>query len=183
MATASEALAKMAAKGSPDGRLPDSKGGSKGRGGKGPYKRDDKNLALVSLKRQLPTWPKKIVERAFELMDEHRSVHAAQCALAVEMEEMGLKGPPYSALWRWAKERTGILETLTVDKKAELVAVTSEVAMKAGERMLTALDGISDSQAGVYYGIAMDKRIGWENIGKQNTMNVQFNLVTRDSDK
>ena len=177
--TASESLAKMAA--SPDGRLPDSEGGSKGRGGKGPYKRDDKGLELVPMKRQAPVWPKEIVERGFELMDEHRSVHAAQNALAEEMAEKGLRAPGYTAMWKWARERTEILETLTHDRKSQLVAVTSEVAMKSAERMLTALDGISDSQAGVYYGIAMDKRIGWENVGsKGNQMNVQFNLVTRE---
>ena len=166
---------------SPDGRNPDSKGGSLGRGGKGPYKRPDKGLELVSLERRVPTWPKEIVERAFELMDEHRSVHAAQIALAEEMADKGLKGPGYTCLWKWAQERTEILETLQGDRKAQLVAVTSEVAMKAAERMLTAIDGISDSQAGVYYGIAMDKRIGWESTGgKGNQLNVQFNLVTRE---
>ena len=47
--------------------------------------------------------------------------------------------------------------------------------------MLTALDGISDSQVPVAYGIAMQKRTEWENTGsKGNQMNVQFNLVTRD---
>ena len=179
MVTASESLAKMAAK-SLDGRLPDSQGGKKGRGGKGPYKRPEEGL-LVSVKRQAPIWPKEIVERGFELMDEHRSVHAAQCALAEEMAEKGLKAPGYTAMWKWAKERKEVMESLTFDRKDQLVAVTSEVALKASERMLTALDGISDSQAGVYYGIAMDKRIGWENIGnKGNQMNVQFNLVTRE---
>ena len=166
---------------SPDGRSPDSKGGSLGRGGRGPYKQDNKGLEPIPRVSTGLTYPVEVVERAYELMDEHRSVHQAQIALAAELAEEGLKGPGYTCMWRWADEREEILKNLHTGRKEQLVAVTSEVAMKSAERMLTALDGISDSQAGVYYGIAMDKRIGWENTGnKANQLNVQFNLVTRE---
>lgn len=165
---------------SPDGRLPDSEGGSKGRGGKGPYKQDETGLVPIPRVNHAPTYPIEIVERAYELMDEHRSVHQAQIALSAELGEKGLKGPTYSCLWHWAGEREEILKSLQADRKEQLIAVTGEVAMKSAERMLTALDGISDSQAGVYYGIAMDKRTNWENTGnKGNQFNVQFNYVRR----
>lgn len=166
---------------SPDGRSPDGDGGSVGRGGRGPYVKDETGLVPLPRVNAGPTYPVEVVERAYELMDEHRSVHAAQIALAAELEEKGFKAPGYNCLWRWADERQEILEHLTAGRKDQLVAVTSEVAMKAAERMLTALDGISDSQMPVAYGIAMQKRTEWESTGgKSNQLNVQFNLVTRE---
>ena len=139
---------------SPDGRSPDSEGGSLGRGGRGPYKRDNTGLVPVPRVHAAPSFPAEIVERAYELMDEHGSVHRAQIALADELAKEGLIGPTYTCLWDWAHEREEILQRLQGDRKEQLIAVTSEVAMKSAERMLTALDGISDSQAGVYYGSA-----------------------------
>jgi hypothetical protein len=138
-------------------------------------------LKPVPLDRMHPSYPKEIVQRALELMGEHRSVHAAQVALKEEMADKGLVGPSYNALWRWAQEKDTLLERLQGGRKDQLVAVASEVALKASERMLTALDGISDSQVPVAYGIAMQKRTEWENTGsKGNQMNVQFNWVTRE---
>lgn len=153
--TASESLAKMAAEG-PD-------------------------LLPIPRDGRVPSYPKEIVERALELMEECRSVHAATIALNSELAEKGYEGPGYSTLWRWAQERETLLDRLQVSRKDQLITVASEVALRASERMLTALDGISDSQVPVAYGIAMQKRTEWENTGnKGNQMNVQFNLVTRD---
>lgn len=182
MVTASESLAKMAAKGSPDGRLPDSEGGSKGRGGRGPYKRDDTGLKPIPLKYDARTsYPMEIVERALELMDEQGSVHGAHVALSDELAEQGLKAPSYGTLWIWAREKEALLQSLTGGRKEQLVAVAGEVALKASERMLTALDKISDSQVPVAYGISMQKRTEWERTNSSgNQMNVQFNLVTRE---
>lgn len=131
--------------------------------------------------RMYPSYPREIVERALELMDICGTVHAAHVALKAEMAEKGMKGPSYNALWRWAQEKDTLLERLQGGRKEQLVAVASEVAMRASERMLTALDGISDSQVPVAYGIAMQRRTDWEKANSQgNQMNVQFNLVTRD---
>jgi hypothetical protein len=129
----------------------------------------------------VPSYPREIVERALELMEECRSVHAAMQALKVELEAKGFEGPGYTTMWRWAQERETLLDRLQVSRKDQLITVSSEVALKASERMLTALDGISDSQVPVAYGIAMQKRTEWENTGsKSNQMNVQFNWVTRE---
>ncbi len=138
-------------------------------------------LVPMQLEGRAPTYPKKVVERALTLMEECRSVHAATIALNEELATEGFTGPGYSTMWRWAQERETLLDRLQVSRKDQLITVASEVALKASERMLTALDGISDSQVPVAYGIAMQKRTEWENSGKgQNQMNVQFNLVTRD---
>ncbi len=142
---------------------------------------ESKELQPVPRDGRAPCYPKEIVERALTLMEEHRSVHAAQAALATEMEADGLKAPGYSTFWRWAQERETLLDRLQVGRKDQLVAVASEVAMKASERMLAALDTISDSQIPVAYGISMQKRTDWEQSGgKGNQLNVQFNLVTRE---
>jgi len=162
---------------SPDGRSPDSKGGSLGRGGRGPYKQDTTGLQRIPT----PKYSKEIVERALELMAEHSSVHAAQQALAEELGKEGLTGPSYNAMWSWAKGKDTLLERLTANRKDQLVAVASDVALKAAQRMLEALPKLSDSQIPVAYGIAMQRRADWENTGnKANQLNVQFNLVTRE---
>jgi hypothetical protein len=138
-------------------------------------------LKPVPFDRMHPSYPREIVERALTLMDEHRSVHAAQVALKEEMAAKGLIGPSYNALWRWAQEKETLLDHLHGGRKEQLVAVASEVATEAAGRMLEALPNLSDSQIPVAYGIAMQRRTDWENTGsKSNQMNVQFNLVTRE---
>jgi hypothetical protein len=138
-------------------------------------------LRPVLFDRMYPSYPREIVERALELMEAHGTVHGAHVALKAEMAEKELKGPSYNALWRWAQEKETLLERLQGGRKEQLVAVASDVAMRASERMLTALDGISDSQVPVAYGIAMQRRTDWEKANSSsNQMNVQFNLVTRD---
>ena len=160
---------------SQDGRSRDSQGGSKGRGKRGPYKRDETGLERIPT----PNYSKEIVERALTLMEEQTSVHAAQQALAVELEEQGLKGPSYHAMWTWAKGKDTVLERLTASRKEQLVAVASDVALKAAERMLQALPNLSDSQIPVAYGIAMQNRTEWAKASAMGyQMNVKFNMVT-----
>lgn len=138
-------------------------------------------LKPVLFDRMYPSYPREIVERALTLMEECGSVHAAGQALKEEMAAEKLKAPGYSTLWRWARERDTLLERLHGGRKDQLVAVASEVATEAAGRMLEALPKLSDSQIPVAYGIAMQRRTDWENTGsKQNQMNVQFNLVTRE---
>ncbi len=139
------------------------------------------DLRPVLFDRMHPSYPREIVERALTLMEECRSVYAATRALNEEMAEKGLKGPGYTAMWRWAQEKDTLLERLQGGRKEQLVAIASEVASEAAGRMLEALPKLSDSQIPVAYGIAMQRRTDWEKTSTQgNQMNVQFNLVTRE---
>jgi hypothetical protein len=130
-----------------------------------------------------------VIERAVELVIGSGSIHQAHRDLVKEMEAQGLRVPGYEAVRSWANKSKEAMELVHADNKIEMVAIASDAARAWGQRAVEAAvalkeDGsyvVSHGQVMVPYGIAMQRRTDWENVGsKANQMNVQFNLVTRE---
>ncbi len=129
-------------------------------------------------------FPKWVRDRALLLCKESGSVAAAQRRLEAEMAGSGLPAPSYQGMWIWVRREQDVIAAMTGDRKNEMVASSTDVAAEAAERMLEALPRLSPGQMPVAYGIAMQRRTDWESAGsKGNQLNVQFNLVTRDTDQ
>lgn len=119
----------------------------------------------------------EVVKRALSLMLSTNSVRQAYEILKEEMEQP----PAYKTLTQWGRTNAEVLEAIHRSRKDQMIAVASDVAEAYGERMLSVVDELSPSQIPVAYGISMQRRTDWENIGsKGNQMNVQFNLVTHE---
>ncbi|KKM03208.1 hypothetical protein LCGC14_1776780, partial [marine sediment metagenome] len=118
--------------------------------------------------------------RALELIEESVNVARALRALKPELEAQGKPVPSYATLWKWAGRNEGMLKQLQASKKEEIIAVSGEVALAVSDALLeSGYEAMTPYQLAIIYGIAMDKRIGWENTGKKPAqMNVLFNLVT-----
>ena len=129
---------------------------------------------------QLPGgFPDHIKERAIELVLISGSVAQAHDQLIAELVDSGMPCPNYKTLWAWARHNQDVIDHLRPERKAEMVAMASDAAAGATERMLEALPKLSDSQIPVAYGIAMQRRTDWESAGsKGNQLNVQFNLTS-----
>ncbi|KKM20847.1 hypothetical protein LCGC14_1641410 [marine sediment metagenome] len=129
----------------------------------------------------------EVVARAIELVIGSGSIYQAHRALEEEMK--GQHVPVYESVRSWAHQSKEAMEAVHADNKREMVAIASDAARAWGQRAVEAAVAIKEDgsyavphgQVMVPYGIAMQRRTDWENVGsKGNQMNVQFNLVTRD---
>lgn len=140
-----------------------------------------KELKPLPLNGQAPSHDPAIVRCALELVESEGGVWRAYNVMREQLKAKGLKGPAFSTIWEWVNNREDVISRIEAHEKRKMVNISSEVAVFAAERMLTALPGLSDGQVPVAYGIAMQRRTDWESAGQRgNQLNVQFNLKTRD---
>ena len=65
-----------------------------------------------------------------------------------------------------------------------MVALASDVASAASQRMIQALPNLSDSQMPVAYGIAMQRRTDWDKVGQAGPSTaIQINITDSKGDK
>ena len=126
-------------------------------------------------------FPDSVVKRALMYCQESQSVALGWRRLKAELEIGKMPVPTYQTIWAWARESEECYEAVIGPKKREMVALSSEVASEAAQRMLEALPKLHDSQLPVAYGIAMQRRTDWDKVGQAGPqVAVQFNLRTRD---
>ena len=135
----------------------------------------------VPYRQLLRDFPQSTYKRALSLIEETGNIALAHRQLKAELEAEGAKVPSYPALWLWARQHKELIDQVRADKREEIIAISGEVAIAAAERMLGALETISDSQAAVSYGIAMQRHTEWERTGKSSAPMValQFNWTKR----
>lgn len=130
-------------------------------------------------------FPDATVQRAIALMLGAQSVRQAHRMLQAEMETQGLPVPAYETLWLWARQSEECYQALTGESKRELVSIATDAARAWGANMIELADSdaaIKPTEVGINYGISMQRRTDWESAGsKGSQLNVQFNLVTRDT--
>jgi len=131
--------------------------------------------------RHLPCgFPDDVVTRALALVVETGSVAEAWRVLQREMTE-GEEGlvPDYKTVWMWARQHEDVIRHIQTNRKREMQAIASDVAVETADRALRALEGLSDGQVYVPYGIAMQRVTDLYSDRGGPVAAVQFNLVTR----
>ena len=129
-------------------------------------------------------FPEPIVQRALMYCLESKSVAIGHRRLKHELEGWGLPAPEYETVWLWTKQSEECLEAVTGDRKREMVALASDVASAASQRMIKALPGLSDSQLPVAYGIAMQRRTDWDKTGQAGPQTaIQINITDSKGEK
>ncbi len=119
--------------------------------------------------------------RALTLIEETGNIARAHRTLKAELEAQGKPVPSYDTLWRWAEKSKDLIDKVRADKREEIVAVAGEVALAMAERLLETYEDLSPGQLPVAFGIAMDKRMAWDNAGRNGQqVNVQFNFYTEE---
>lgn len=129
-------------------------------------------------------FPDEVVKRALMYCQESASVALGWRRLGAELELGGMPVPTYQTVWAWAREDKECYEAVLGPKKREMVALSSEVASEAAQRMIQALPGLSDSQMPVAYGIAMQRRTDWDKTDQAgNVQAIQINITDSKGEK
>jgi hypothetical protein len=107
-------------------------------------------------------FPDGVVKRALLFVHESGSVALGWRRLRAELEQGGMPVPDYHSVWNWVRDDAECFNAVTGPKKREMVAISEDVARLTAERLIQAIPNLSDGQAAVPYGIAMQKRTDWE---------------------
>lgn len=138
----------------------------------------DKELVPLNGKHLPYGFPDSVVKQALIYCRESESVALGWRRLTALLESGGMKHiPGYQRVWEWVKEDKECYDAVLSPNKRKMVAISEDVAEIAAERFIQALPNLSDSQAAVPYGIAMQKRTEWERVGQPGTViPIQLNV-------
>ena len=128
-------------------------------------------------------YPDDVKVRALAILTNSSSVADAHRTLTAQMQAENLAPiPAYWTLWQWSREHGALIDSLTLEQKRELIAMSSEVVAVAAGHAIEAMPDLNPYQKVIAYGIAADKRIAWENAGRQAgpTFNLRVRLATSD---
>lgn len=124
-------------------------------------------------------FPDSIKQRAIMFCMESQSVALGHRRLKHELERWGLEIPDYHSVWNWARESEECYQAVTGPKKREMIAISSDAALMAAERLIQAIPNLSDGQAAVPYGIAMQRRTDWDKTDQAGvTTAIQINITS-----